>query len=543
MESGRSVELDRDPVETRKNFYDLFRQNLESSRSYPLIIFHGKHVSYYSMLSMVDSMAESLRKSLSVGKGDKVGIALPLSPQFFISFLALQKIGAVAVPLDQGLTTHELGNILKIVDIKVLICNYYTGLEIGPDTSIENVVLARIQEFLPFEKAVAATARHIGHTPWGISEKVSITRFSELIYNVKGDQVETDPESDPSLILISPSRTGNLQAMTFTASNLVAASLAITRSIPPQKTRFRIASLLPPFVPASFLASVALPLYMGGTVTTVLERRNYYKLFFLCSLYDCDYIMASSYDLHNILATGLPNLAIRSLKGILCSSYLFTPSMRERLEKKYGTRVIEYYGIPEMLGITHMQSGDRSRIREGSPGKTISGVEAKVLEEKTHAEIPEGSTGELFLKGEQFCREYFPDESRDQDFLEDGFFDSGDLARKDEDGLYFIEDRRREAILSEGITVSSGEIEDAIAGIEGVSEVAVVGIRSERGEEDILAVVSARGDPAGLSQKIMRRCREVLAPYKVPDRIEFREELPKSMSGRILKRQIIEEHQ
>ena len=543
MESGKSIENNVDVVEVRKNLYDIFKQNVDKNRSHPLVIFHGKHASYYSILSMVDSMAESLKRKFSISRGDIVGIALPLSPQFFISFLALQKIGGVAVPLDPALTTLELQNIRKLIHIKAMFCLNSTDLNISKDSGIESVILTRIQDFLPFEKAVATTAKHPSAYGRRISSELNKARFAELIYEAKGEQEQVDPEKEPAVALISPSRSGELQAMFFTSSNLVSSAVAISRNLPPLKGRFRIGSVLPPFVPASFQFSVVLPLFLGGTVTAVLERNNYYKLFHLCSLFDCDYMLTSPYDLNRILEDGLPNLAIRSMKGILCNSYLLNDLMREKMEKTYGTHVIEYYGIPEMMGITHMQSPDRLKRKLGSPGFPIYGVEARIVEEKTHAPTPMGSTGELLVNGPQLCRNFEPKHEEMEDYYYDHFFDSGDLARIDEDGSYFIEDRRREAIVSEGILVSSSEIEQAISLVEGVSEVAVVGIGNNKGQEEILAVVSAGKETSGLSSKILSSCRRILSSYKVPQKIEFREELPKSMAGKILKRQIIEENE
>lgn len=542
METTKKADKESGSGEYRRNLYEIFRQNVEVNRSHPVIIFHGKHVSYYSVLSMADSLAESMRKKLGIGKGDMVGIALPLSPQFFIAFIALQKIGAVAVPLDPGMTSFELGNVCGLIPMHTIFAADTTSMRLEKDSGIEAVILTRIQDFLPFEKSVAYTARNLGKPPRGIDPGIRRFRFRDLIYDARGEPETVNPEKDPAVALISPSRTGDLQAMVFTPYNLVSSATSIAKSMPPLKGRFRIATTLPAFLPASFQLSVILTIFMGGTLTTVLERDNYYKLFFLCSLFDSDYILTSPYDLNSLLEEGVPNLAIRSLKGVLCSSYLLTDSMRKRLEKTYGTRVVEFYGIPEMLGVTHLQSADRAKEKPGSPGSTIRGVEAKILEEKTHSPVPVGVTGELFLKGPGLSLEYMPPLPEPDIYHIDGYLDSGDLASTDENGVFFIEDRRREAMVSRGILVSSREVEKAISGVEGVSEVAVVGIKNDKGEEEIVAVVSTEKESPNLSTKIMRRCRALLSPYKVPRKIEFRKELPKSMAGKILKRQLIEEH-
>lgn len=539
MENARDND-NTDPEEKLSGIYDIFRENVEENRSYPLVIFHGKHVSHYNILTMADSLAESLRTDLSVEKGDMVGIALPLSPQFFTVFIGLQKIGAVAVPLDPDMTNHELGNIMATVKLKSIFLKETTGLDIKKDTGLESVVLTRIQDFLPFEKAVSQTIRGAGKAVKPSDFQVATFRFTDMIYGRRGEPATIDPENDPAVAIISPSRIGRLQAMIFTHAGIIRSASALSTSLPPIKGRFRIATTLPPFVPSAMELSVILPVYLGGTAITVLERSNYYKLFSLCSLFDCDFMLSSPYDLTQLLDEGLPNLAIKSLKGILCSSYLLTAYARDNVSKTYGTHIIEFYGIPEMGGITHIQSTDRTREKPGSPGRPLPGTEAVVLEEKTHESVPRGVTGELYMKGPGMAQRFLPPLTDSEGYYHEGFFDSGDIANMDENGLFHIEERRREALISRGILVSSREIEEVISSVEGVTETAIIGLDNQRGEETIVAIVAAENESNQLSSRIMKACQANLSYYKVPKKIEFRKELPKSMSGKVLKSQLIE---
>ena len=448
----------------------------------------------------------------------------------------------MAVPLDPDIKTYELHNILGLLKLKSVVCLSTTGLAIDQGHYIESVILVRLQDFLPFEKSVAVTAKSMGKYASGISKELKVFRFTDLIYDTKGEATSIDPEKDISVGLISASRSGDLQAMLFTASNLLESASSISKSLPQAKGRFKIASFLPPWVPASFQFSVTLPILMGGTVITSIAREDYYTVFFTSSLYDCEYMLASPWDLSEIIREKIPNMAIKSIKGIITGTYLLNGGIRQGIEKIYGTRVLEYYGIPEMLGVTHMQPNDRAKQKPGSPGIPISKVEAKLLEEKSHQEVSPAAIGELYLKGPGLFTSLVPELPADSQYFLDGFFDSGDIASMDMDGLYHIEGRMREAITSHGIMVSSHEIEKLIVGVEGVKEVAVVGVAENAGNEYILAVVSSESEGDGLSNKIMQACRKSLSKYKVPRKIEFRRELPKSMSGKVLKRQIIDEH-
>ncbi len=542
MESSKLLGAEGEEHQLWNNLYEIFRANVEPNRSDPLVIFHGKHVSYYSLLSMVDSMAESLKSRLNISKGDSVAICLPLSPQFFITFLALQKIGGVAIPLDPDIKTYELHNIMGLLKLKSVVCLNTTGLVIDQGQGIESVVLVRLQDFLPFEKSVAFTAKSLGKSASGISKELNVFRFTDLIYEAKGEGTFIDPEKDISVGFISASRSGDLQAMFFTASNLLESASSISKAMPQAKGRFKIASFLPPFLPASFQFTVTLPILLGGTVLTSVTREDYYMTFFTSSLYDCEYMLASPWDLSEILEERIPNMAIKSLKGIITETYLLNRRIRQEIEKRYGTRVLEYYGVPEMLGVTHMQLIDRAKQKPGSPGIPIPNVQAKLLEEKSHREASPPAIGELYLKGPGLFTSLVPLLPDNSQYFLDGYFDSGDLASIDEGGLYHIEGRVRKAITSHGIMVSSHEIEKVIEGVEGVKEVAVVGVTEETGNEYILAVVSSESEVDGLDSRIMQACRKSLSRFKVPRKIEFRKELPKSMSGKVLKMQIIDEH-
>ena len=128
-----------------RSIYSLLREAEGKSSSFPLIVYHGKHVTYHNILSMVDSMAETLRKKFSVKKGDAIGIALPLSPQFIITFFAAIKIGAVSVPMDHLLTSWEMESVVKFTNLKVLVAVYTADITIRPGSSISGIVLTRLQ--------------------------------------------------------------------------------------------------------------------------------------------------------------------------------------------------------------------------------------------------------------------------------------------------------------------------------------------------------------------------------------------------------------
>ncbi len=527
-------------MEGIESLYSILRQAEGAVTSYPLIIYHGKHVTYHTVLSMVDSMAETLRTKFSVQKGDRIGIALPLSPQFIISFFAAVKIGAVAVPMDHMLTTWEMETVVKFTGMKVLVAVYTADVALRPDSGISGIVLTRLQEFLPFEKAVSVTAGQIAKTTKLNRSGVKSAWFSQMIFEPKGEEEKVDLRKDPAVIFVFPSIDGDLRGITYTGWNLLISVAGMRENMLIPKKRFRIASSTPVFSPSGFQLSVMLPAVLGGTVLCAYERNDYERIGRLCSLFDCDYVCGMPNDIFRMADEKVPLQGARSLKGALAPAYLMNAAIRDQFEKTFNVPVLEYYDLAEMSGITHMQPADRNLRKTGSVGRPLSGVIWKIVDESTGKEAEPGKSGILLLGGEQSTRGYIPPEGTEENFT-DGLLRTGDLGYSDEEGFLYIRDFRREFLVSHDVIVSAREIENFLRQVEGVADAAVIGVDTGKGDQNIIAVVEPLKGMKVSVESLSEACSSRLSLEKVPAEFEIRDELPRSMAGKVLKRILIEE--
>ncbi|MEM0157202.1 MAG: class I adenylate-forming enzyme family protein, partial [Thermoplasmataceae archaeon] len=399
-----------------RSIYSILHEAESQSTSFPVIIYHGKHVTYHSLLSMADSMAETLRKKFSVKKGDRIGIALPLSPQFMVTFFAAMKIGAVAVPMDHLLTTWEMENVIHFTGIRVLVAVYTADITVKKESGISGIILTRLQEFLPFEKAVSVTAGQIAKSVKLATTGVPTAWFSEMIFEPRGDEEQVDLETDPAVMFVFPSIDGDLRGITYSGSNLLNSIAGMRENLRIPKRRFRIASSTPVFSPSGFQLSIMLPAVLGGTVICAYERNDYERLARLCSLFDCDYVCGMPNDIYSMADEGVPLQGSKSLKGALCPSYLMNDGIRSLFQEKFKVSVQDYYDVPEMTGITHMQPADRNQARPGSVGRPLRGVTQKIVDEATGEELERGKVGLLLLGGNQITRGYSPADGTEGNF-------------------------------------------------------------------------------------------------------------------------------
>ena len=523
-----------------RSIYSILHDAESHNTSFPIIIYHGKHVTYHSLLSMADSMAETLRKKFSVKKGDRIGIALPLSPQFMVTFFAAMKIGAVAVPMDHLLTTWEMENVIHFTGIKVLVAVYTADITVKQESGISGIILTRLQEFLPFEKTVSVTAGQIAKSVKLATTGVTTAWFSEMIFEPRGEEEQVDLEADPAVMFVFPSIDGDLRGISYSGSNLLNSIAGMRENLRIPKRRFRIASSTPVFSPSGFQLSIMLPAVLGGTVICAYERNDYERLARLCSLFECDYVCGMPNDIYSMADENVPLQGSKSLKGALCPSYLMNDGIRSMFQEKFKVPVLEYYDVPEMTGITHMQPADRNKIRQGSAGRPLRGVTQKIVDEATGEDLEHGKVGLLLLGGNQITRGYFPAEGTEGNFS-GNMLKTGDMARIDEDGYLYVTDYHREFLISRDVIVSPAEIEKFLSQVEGVSEAAVIGLDTGQGDQKIVAVVVPTTGKDVSIDKLREACESRLSKEKVPAEFYLRDSMPKSISGRTLKRILIEE--
>ena len=231
---------------------------------------------------------------------------------------------------------------------------------------------------------------------------------------------------------------------------------------------------------------------------------------------------------------------LRSIRLCISGAAPLPLEVMEPFEGVTGARVVESYGLAETTSVTHCNPiyGER---RPGSIGLPLPMTDAQIVDPETGRALPAGSVGELTVRGPQVMAGYWglPDETADM--IRDGWLYTGDMARQDEDGYFYIVDRKEDIILTDGHNVSPREVEQALYENEKVKEALVVGVPDKHKGEIAKAYVVLKPDVEATEPELLRFAAERLAGYKVPAHIEFRESLPKSAVGKYLRRELVAE--
>lgn len=490
----------------------------------PSIIFGQKRISFSELHIFTDRLAQGLRE-LGVGKGDRVALLLGNSPHFIISYFAILKLGAIVVPINHMFKFEEIRYVVSDSQASTLITSF----------SYLDMVI-KIKEELDSLKNILSTSK----------EKEDIFSIYEWAYdsakeftpeNVRGD--------DLAAILYTSGTTGYPKGAMLSHKNLISNALASKEAIGATR-RDKAICILPLF--HSFAATVCmlLPLYVGGAVVIMKSARPF-KRTIRAILKNKVTIFVGIPSLYNILKdVKLPKIIdsflIRFLLPIrVCISgaaALPIPTW-EKFQKRFRVPLLEGYGLTEASPVVSLNPF-KGINKGGSIGLPINGVEVDIVDTNNES-LGVNKVGEILVKGPNVMKGYFNKPEDTAQTIRNGWLYTGDLGKKDEEGYIYIVGRKKDMVNVRGLNVYPREIEDLLYQHPKVKEVAVIGIPDyHKGEVPKGFIVLKEGAQA-TEREFVLYLRERLANYKIPRYIEFRENLPKNTTGKILKRVLIKE--
>jgi len=477
----------------------------------PAIVFEEQEISYAELADATSRFAGGLRE-LGIEPGDRVAVQLPNLPQFVIAIWGALKAGAVPTPMNPQLKRREIAYQLQDSGAKLLI-----GL-------------------LPLlEEIEAAVAQVPGVRIVTVGGESPHKRFRELL-GAEPLFVERDDE-EIALQPYTSGTTGRPKGVLLTHRNLISNVQAVTKlfPLPPEEDRLLIP--IPMFHITGMTVLMLSPLTRGSTIYPMLRWEAEEALKLIERHKITNFLAVPTIYIDLLHHPRLEEYDLSSLK--LCSSggaRMPVPVM-EAWEEKLGLPIYEGYGLTETSPVTHTNLA-APRRKPGSIGWPIEGTECKIINEKGE-ELPPGEVGELLIRGPQVMKGYHNNPEATREAIEpDGFFHTGDLAYKDEEGYYYIVDRVKDMINVGGLNVYPKEVEHVLYEHPAVAECAVVGIPHERKGETVKAfVVLKEGyEPSeALKEELKQHCLAEMAAYKHPREIEFVKELPKTASGKIQK--------
>ena len=523
----------------------------DAAASFPrrsALSFSGTTLTYRELRDVVDNLAAGLA-ALGVGKGDRVSVVLPNCPQAVLTIFAVLRLGAIVVQHGSLSTPSELRSQLRDCGSEVVVCldrAYPAIAEVRSETSLQHVVVTSLADYLPArQRLLRRIPGRRGHRDVAVPvpARAPVLRFLRLLKTkVAARQEPVDPQRDAAVLLYTGGTTGPARATVLTHENLVSNAyvnrLWDTQAVAGEEVTLAV---LPLFHAYGLTVCLNATVLLAGTLVLVPR-------------FDVDEVLAviarerptifpAVPPVYQALAAspGASEHDLSSLRVCVSGGMRLPVEVQEAFERVSGAVLVEGYGLTETSPSTHCNplSGRR---RPGSIGVPLPGTDCRVVDpQDASREVPVGATGELLVRGPQVFGGYWGEPQGSGALTDDGYLLTGDLVVMDEDGFFTVVGRKKEIIVSGGFNTCPGEVEEVLLRLPGVRDAAVVGVPHARLGEIVTAfVVPAPGAPLTAAD-VVAHCRRELSPHKVPRVVEFRDELPRTCVGKLLRRLLAEQ--
>ena len=510
-------------------------------------IFKGAAITYAEMDDLTDRLAGALA-AMGVKKGTPVGIFMPNSPQFVMAFYAILKAGGIVVATNPLYTGREIEHQMKDsgTEIMLVMSNFYSLIkEVQPKTPIKKLIVTNIKEYLPGLIRFLFTLTKEKKGGHRVELREGDLWLQDLLNKyTAGDkpQLEIRPDDD-ALYQYSGGTTGLSKAAIATHGNLVANTLQIKSWLPSVQEAGEIVLMaIPMFHVYGMVAGMSFGIAAAASMVMVPNPRDMGDVLgsiskYRPSIYPGVPAMYNAINNHPDVKAG--KVDVSSIKACISGS---APLMRETqatFEELTGGRLVEGFGLSEAPTATHCNPVFGMR-KEGSIGIPLPDIDARIISMDDEVTVLEtGEVGELVIKGPLVMKGYLNMPTETKNTLRDGWLYTGDIAYMDEDGYFFIVDRKKELIKPSGYQVWPREVEEVIAENPKVLEVGVAGIPDAYRGETVKAWVVLKPGETLTVDEVKAWCKERMAAFKVPTHVEFRDELPKTSALKVLRRELV----
>ncbi|WP_404453414.1 AMP-binding protein [Virgibacillus necropolis] len=536
-----SINFDKKPL------HEFLVENAELYNEKKALHFMGKEMSFAELFKEAKQLA-CYFQSLGLAKGDRVAIMLPNCPQAVIGYYATLLAGGIVVQTNPLYMERELEYQLNDSGAKIIVCLDILlprVTNVKGNTSIEHTVVTGIKDYLPFPKNLIYP--FIQKKQYNLVVKVEQTEDTHVWYTIMEHAstnyhpVEVDAEKDLALLQYTGGTTGSPKGVMLTHFNLVS-NVQMSQAWL-YKTREGGETILG-----------VLPFFHVYGMTTVMN---------MSIMLGSKMVLLPKFDVEDVLKTiqkqkptlfpgaptiyvGLlnhPNLKkydLSSIEACLSGSAPLPIEVQEQFERVTGGKLVEGYGLTESSPVTHSNFVWTKRVN-GSIGVPWPDTDCKILQTGTMEEAPIGEVGEIAVKGPQIMKGYWNNQEETDNVLKDGWLLTGDLGYMAEDGYFYIVDRKKDMIIAGGYNIYPREIEEVLYEHEAIQEAVVAGIPDAYRGETVKAYVVLKSGHNLKEDELNAYCRENLAAFKVPRIYEFRDDLPKTAVGKILRRSLVDE--
>ena len=511
----------------------------------PALVFFGRVFTYGQLHDQAARLARGLR-ILGLAPGERLGILLPNCPQLVVAYQAALRLGAVVVFLNPLLSPKELAHQLADSGARRLVAldQFLPKVEeVQTQLSLTHLILARLPDALPWPLSwlYPLKARRQGMVA-GFRPGPGRYDWRALLRQPPLTDPPVPGPGDLAVLAYTGGTTGVPKAAMLTHGNLMVNVAQINAWLPKvQYGAERVMGMLPFSHSFGLTACLNWPMSQGATII-VLPRFEINGFIQAMKKYRPTMLPGvPTLFVALINDPRLPRLDLSALWACISGSAPLPLEVRDRFEKISGCRILEGYGLTEAAPVTHFNSLQGKRP-PGSMGLPLPGTLARIMDQETGSrELPPGEVGELALKGPQVMQGYWRNPQETAMVLKQDWLYTGDLARMDEDGYFYIVERKKDLIIAGGYKIYPREVEEVLYQHPGVKEAVALGVTDAYRGETVKVVIVPQAGTDLSPEEIQEHCRRHLAVYKVPKIIEFRPELPKSLVGKVLRRALQEE--
>jgi long-chain acyl-CoA synthetase len=512
------------------------------------VTFFGRDLTYRMLRELADRFAGGLR-ALGLQPNDRVSLHLPNCPQFVIAWYGALRAGGVVVPFNPLYVEREVA--AQMADcgasIAVTLDLFADRVQAARSGSrLAHVVVTRISDFFPPLLRALYPLRARRHNQWpAIRLDAATHAFADVASAAPLTSPAAQAPEDIAVLLYTGGTTGAPKGAMLTHRNLVANAYQSALWITNPTEGASTVGVLP------FFHSYGMTVIMNGSILlggrmVLLPRFETEAVLKAIARYRPERFGGVP-TLYNALATHprVGRYDLRSIRACISGAAPLPAEVQSRFERVSGVTLFEGYGLTEASPVTHIPPL-RGLRKPGSVGVPVSDTDARIMDLETGTRVlPPGETGELVIRGPQVMAGYWNRPSETAGALRDGWLYTGDVARMDADGFFYIVDRKKEMLITGGLNVYPREVEEVLYAHPAVLEAALIGMPDphwgEVGKAFVVLRPGAQATAQATAEELLAYCRQHLAPFKVPATIEFREALPKSLIGKVLRRVLVEE--
>jgi len=507
------------------------------AENYPVkvaIACNGKEITYAQLDSLSNQFAHALAK-LDVKKGDKIAIFLPNIPQFIIAYFGILKVGAIVTAIsplhrerevEYQLCDSEAGTIIALDSLYAIVDNVWAK------TKLKNMIVTSLDE--PASKKASS------------SIKPNVWTFQQLLKEAPKTpiKVEINPYEDLAVLQYTGGTTGTAKGAMLTHTNLVSNAIMFAAWIKGEIAKETFLTALPLFHIYGMTTSMTVPISLAAKMVLLprfdpakaLEAIRKHRVTVFCGVPTMYSALLANPELGKYDLT--------SIRVCISGASPLPPQVQKRFMEVTGGFLAEGYGLTEASPVTHCTPVDRTMktVKVGSIGLPLPDTEARIVDLVTgETTLKQGETGELAVKGPQVMKGYWHRPEETALVLRDGWLLTGDIAKMDKNGYFYITDRKKDLIKYKDYSVYPREIEDVLYEHPAVKLCAVVGKPDPVAGEVPKAFIALKEGTAASAEEIMVFVNGKVAPYKAIREVEFRKELPISSAGKVLRRLLVEE--